>query len=506
MRSNVRLAAAVAFIGIAAVLAAALVASGLVGGSTPSQARDTRGCFASSVASDALFCIDVRALTAPSERAALTNGPGLLDQLPACGSQTASLPSFCIEPPKVSALPTPLGHSVPPDLSGGDRCAGQSRGAAPIFCLGVVAAPHGPAERREMIRYVVDLGHLNTREVANASAYLEIDTQVDSDDTERLRSAAEADVRAVESFVGRSFATPPTIFVLATRSRYAAALEHVLGYEPANAATLAEKTGGLYVSDPSVVFVNWQNVRSGTLFVLRHELTHALIRETVGPRATVPAWVDEGLATLAQETVPGRAGPNVGGYAAVALLARQDVTLDDLSTLAEWPARNTALHGYAYEVAAQGARELVHHLSLAVLVQILSAEREGGSFADAYQRVTGEPFAAFVASFARRVSACGPGIAAGPAGADRNVLYVLHGYGPNGLVRIAIDGDAGYHVGFDAPTDDYGMYAGTFGATAPAGRYEISAVHATGFAAVALDTNAGAPAVSPAVPTGLCGD
>jgi hypothetical protein len=501
---NVRLVAVAAFAAVGAVLAVALVLDGLIGGSTGSPAPDTRGCFASTVASDALFCVDVRALTSPAERQASANGPGLLDQLPACGPRT-SFPSFCLQQPTGSPITTPPGDPVSPRPLGGNRCANEARGAAPIFCLGVVAAPSGSTERREMIRYVVELGHLNTREVTNASTHLEVDRLIGADDTERLRRAAEADVRAVESFVGHSFITPPTIFVLATRSSYAAALEHVLGYAPTNAESLAEKTGGLYVSDPSVVFVNWQNVRSGTLFVLRHELTHALIRETVGPRTTVPAWIDEGLAMLAQETVPGRAGPNVGAYAAIALLAQQRVTLDDLSTLADWPAQNAALRGYAYDVAALGVRELIRQVSLTTLVRILSLTHEGGSFADAYQSVTGEPYAAFVASFARRAASCGPGIATGPAGADQNVAYIVHGYGANGVVRVAIDGAGGYHVGFDAPTDGYGMYAGTFGATAPAGRYEISALHATMSAAAAMDTNAGAPALGPAAPTGLCG-
>lgn len=54
-------------------------------------------------------------------------------------------------------------------------------------------------------------------------------------------------------------------------------------------------------------------------------------------------------------------------------------------------------------------------------------------------------------------------------------------------------------------TDDYGLYAGTFGSTAAAGRYDIVAHDGPLSARVAIDTAAGtAPVPTPA--RDLCGD
>ena len=118
--------------------------------------------------------------------------------------------------------------------------------------------------------------------------------------------------------------------------------------------------------------------------------------------------------------------------------------------------------------------------------------------------MTGASYASFLASFAAEVASCRPSIVTAAADGARNVSYLVRGFGPKRDVRIAIDGPSGYHVDFGVRTDDYGLYAGTFGSTAAAGRYDIAAKDGTVDARVVIDTT---PSSARAVPaTSLCGD
>ena len=393
-------------------------------------------------------------------------------------------PSFCVD---LAAAVPPGTPRLPTATSSGEPCA-SARTDAPIFCLGAVAAG-GPEGRQAAITYLAERGGLNTRSLDIAGVHLQLDRLIGPEDAERLRTAVSLDLAAVEAYFGRTFSTPPTIFVLATPSGYADALRELLGYTGANAAALAVQSGGLYVSDPSVIFVNWSFRGSGPLLVMRHELTHVMLREVVGRDATMPAWIDEGLATLVQNTARHASGaPDAGAAIALSLLAQRRIALDDLDSLPQWPARNSAIGGYAYEVSETGVRELLRHVSLAVLLQILAAQRSGSSFQDAYAQVTGERYSAFLESFARKAAACSPAIAIGPLGTDGNLSYLASGFAPKRTVHMTISG-AGYQLAFDIEADKHGLYAGTFGSTAPAGRYEIRASDGSASSPrVAMDT------------------
>ena len=474
--SGRRFASVGSLIAIAALFAAALVYRNGLGPTTrPAPTRAAGECARAAAALAPAFCIDLATLEASGTHAFVTDVPGLLDQLPACGRQSGLLPSFCVELP--SERPSSSAAVPRPSAQTDDPCARPAVGEAAIFCLGALTVPTDPQAHEAAIVFLAARNGLNMRDAGVPGVHLEVESTVGPGDARRLAASATADLRAVESYFDRRFVTAPTVFVLGTRSSYARALERLLGYAPANAAALAIQTGGLYVNDPSVIFINWENVSSGMLFALRHELTHALVREIVGPQAALPAWIDEGLATVVQDTaLPTTNGPDRGRYVALALLEQHRVTLDQLASLGEWPARNVALGGYAYAVAEQAVLDLERHISLPVLIRVLAAERTGPSFADAYATVTGEPYEGFLTSFASRVGACGPGVVVGTPGADRDVSYLIHGYAPKGQIHISIEGAAGYHIEFDAQVDEYGLYAGTFGPTAPAGRYDLLAV------------------------------
>lgn len=465
-------------------------------------------CPAAAAGAPPWFCVDVPAVATTARHATSSDTLGLLDQLPACGRQGGLLPSFCVDLPSTSLQVAPSATApVAKSSVPGGPCPQLPPGQAPIFCLGALAAADGPAGRQAAIAYLVDQGGLGTRDAHAVGLQLQIDTLIGAGDAERIRARAEKDQSAVVAYFGRGFDTAPVVFVLATRASYASALQTLLRYSTANAAALAIQSGGLYVSDPSVIFVNWENVTAAnSLLVMRHELSHALLREIVGPQAAVPAWVDEGLATVVQNTaLPPSSAIDVGSYVALALLSQHRTTLDELTSLDEWPMRNAALGGYGYKVGELAARELIRHVSLPVLIRILAAQRAAGSFAQAYARVTGASYASFLASFAAQVSSCGPSIVTAAVDGARNVSYLVRGFGPKRDVRIAIAGPAGYHVDFSIRTDDYGLYAGMFGSTAPPGRYDIAAVDGALDTRVAIDTGAGT-ALAPALAITLCGD
>ena len=494
-----------AFMTLALVILIGVAVRGAL--ASPVAASAGLGCPAPLAGAPPGFCVDLPSVTTTSRHATPSDTLGLLDQLPACGRQGRLLPSFCVDLPSTSLIAPSATAPAATSTGSGAPCPQLPPGQAPIFCLGALAVADGPAARQARVAYLVEQGGLGTRDAHAVGLHLQIDTLIGAGDAEHIRTRAQDDEKAVAAYFGRGFDTPPVVFVLATRASYASALQRLLHYSAANAAALAIQSGGLYVSDPSVIFVNWENVNAAnSLLVIRHELSHALLREIVGPQAAVPAWVDEGLATVVQNSaLPRSSAIDVGSYVALALLAEHRTSLDELTSLDEWPMRNAALGGYGYRVGELAARELIRHISLPVLIRVLAAQRVAGSFAQAYARVTGASYASFLASFAAQVASCGPSIVTGAADGARNVPYLARGFGAKRDVRIAIVGRSGYHVEFSVRTDDYGLYAGTFGSTAAAGRYEIAAVDGALDTRVVIDTAAGT-ALAPPLAISFCGD
>ena len=486
------------FVAAFAVLAVGVIVRNF---GAPSETLSRTSCLDAVPGGALTFCLELDALSPSGD--AIASAVGILDQLPACGSRTGMAPSFCVD--LATTAPARSGVATPLPSAGSESCHAAARGDAPIFCLAGIAAA-GPEGRQEAIAYLAERGGLNTRAIDVPGVHLQLDRLIGQADADRLRSSVIADLVAVETYFGRTFVTAPTIFVLATSSGYADALRELLGYTQANAAALSLQSGGLYVSDPSVIFVNWSYRGSGPLLVMRHELTHVMLREIVGrDTMTTPAWIDEGLATLVQNTAqPASTSPLTAGPIALALLAQRRVTLDDLESLAQWPVRNSALGGHAYDVSEKGVRELLRHVSLPVLLRILTAQHKSGSFSEAYTQVTGEPYAAFLESFARKVAACTPTISVGSLRTSGDLFYLASGFAPKQKVHVTITGLA-YQLGFDVETDKHGLYAGTFGSTAALGLYEIRASDGTASSPrVAMDTGKAAPSVTAA--PDVCGE
>src|SRR5260370_41260635 len=102
----------------------------------------------------------------------------------------------------------------------------------------------------------------------------------------------------VEGELGHSFVSRPAVYAFATRNSFAFGLQTVFGVRGPDAGILAAANGGITLPRQGAIVINLENVPSDKDFaIVRHELTHALVHQIVGVNASLPAWVDEGLAT-----------------------------------------------------------------------------------------------------------------------------------------------------------------------------------------------------------------
>jgi EAL domain-containing protein (putative c-di-GMP-specific phosphodiesterase class I) len=288
-----------------------------------------------------------------------------------------------------------------------------------------------------------------------------------------LATAIERDMATLERDLGHTFASRPAVYAFATRNSFAFGLQEMFGVRGPDAGLLAAANGGITLPRQGAIAINLQNVAKDKDFaIVRHELAHALVHEIVGVNASLPAWFDEGLATLMERD----GGPtSAARSAAVALgiLSAGKTTLGDLDQQTQWAQRNAALDGEAYTVAAEAVRHLELRLTHDGLIRMLDAIGGGSTFASAYLAEAGETITDFTRAFPSRLAAESEARIVQTARPDR-VLWTLAGFTPNSVVTIAIDG-ADYHLEYEVRTDKYGMHQGSFGGTAPKGEYTIRA-------------------------------
>lgn len=123
--------------------------------------------------------------------------------------------------------------------------------------------------------------------------------------------------------------------------------------------------------------------------VLSHEFVHAVVAMLGG--RTVPAWVDEGLATVLEPAGPADAE---------ATLARTDVRPALLELHRSFVGLSRRDAEIAYASAARAVRRLIEQRGAATVVALLEDLARGASFASAFHQRTAmryEDFAALVA-------------------------------------------------------------------------------------------------------------
>lgn len=293
---------------------------------------------------------------------------------------------------------------------------------------------------------------------------------------EAVAKAVDRDMQELEQQFGRAFTARPSIYLFSTRASFALGLQQMFGVRGPDAGLLAAANGGVNLSQQGAIVINLQNLgNDGDLAIVRHELTHALVHEIIGPDAILPAWFEEGLATL-EERKGAAGGTEAARHAAVALsLVTEDrTTLGDLEQVSQWVQRNAALDGQAYTVSAEAVRLIEQSVSRAGLVRMLEATRSGTSFADAFAFETGQSVADFERAFPARLSAEQATARIAQTALADGVRWTLAGFTPQSAVTIRIEG-VGYQLEYEVTTDKYGMYQAVFGSTAPRGEYTIRA-------------------------------
>ncbi len=373
------------------------------------------------------------------------------------------------------------------------RAPAAVRGFLPTICALDLPTAHAPSRSVTAQSSIDDLKRRTGVDfVVQPAAHADVYVQASVPATKRARiaRAVDRDMKQLAQDYGRDFAGRPAIYVFASRSSFALGLQQLFGVRGTDAGLLAAANGGVTLPRQGAIVINLQNVpNDGDLAIVRHELTHAIVHETIGPQGTIPAWVDEGLATLEERTL--RADDDGGARDAavtLTLLAEGRASLDTLESPSEWAQRNAALDGQGYPLAAEAVRLLRERVSAAGLVRILEATGGGTTFGAAYADAAGESIGDFERAFPARLAAerGAPNIVA--RAAEGGVRWTLVGLAPESIVNVTIEG-AGYRLEYQVTTDRYGSYDAMFGATAPPGEYSIRASGPGGTAVGVLHTD-----------------
>jgi len=285
------------------------------------------------------------------------------------------------------------------------------------------------------------------------------------------------DAAAVRAFVGRDLGDPPAVLLFATRESFAAALQHQFGFTADTAALLARQTGGVTLAGIDAVAINGESVLSaGRTTIFRHELGHVAIHRLSGD--AIPAWLDEGLATLVEERDP----LGVDRATALSILANDPGALTIFGDDRPWLDINTELGGHAYGVAAEALRVIDARIGRAGLVAMLDRMGQGTPPQSAIEDALGEPLARFAVTLpGRALGACKQGLFVSAARPDGLRIWFAYGFRPQSSVAVAVDGPG--HYAFRVITDRYGVYTATLGGPMPGGTYILKVASDTGEAA-----------------------
>ena len=316
---------------------------------------------------------------------------------------------------------------------------------------------------------------LETRTYDSGGVRVVVDASVDEAMARTVVATAGADRRAVEAMLGVPLARTPTVYVIGSRDSFARVLERSFGQSALAAAALASAHGGVAFPDRASVVLNRENLGSGPLTIVRHELTHLLVHQLAGD-ADLPAWLDEGLATLAERDASGDPIAELRDAARTsALLSRGVITLTALGSPEGWLADAGGADGGSYTVSVEAVRMLRDRLGDGGLSRLLLDARTDG-FTDAFGASVGMSPADFERAFSADEARAHSGLRLATRTDGEPTRWAVAGVTPGTTVHITIDGD-GYHVAFDVALGPDGVYEAVFGGTAPRGSYTLTASH-----------------------------
>jgi len=397
----------------------------------------------------------------------------LVDQARPCEANAAA--SFCLSLPSATDTSDVASLLVRRQ----DACAQLARGDAPEFCL----APPADSTSARALQREVALALLRQRlgtdfrRVGSGGVDLWTETTMSPVIADSIYATLVEDAAAVRAFFGRDLGDPPAVLLFASRQSFASALERQFGFAPDTAALLARQTGGVTLAGIDAVAINGESVlAAGRPTIFRHELGHVAIHRLSG--AAVPAWLDEGLATLVEERDP----LGIDRATALSILANDPGALTIFGEDRPWLEVNTELGGHAYGVAAEAARVIDSRIGRAGVVAMLERMGAGTPPQAAMQDALGEPLARFaVALPGRALGACRQGLFVSAARPDGLRIWFAYGFRPQSSVAVAVDGPG--HYAFRVVTDRYGVYTATLGTPMPGGTYVLKVASDTGEAA-----------------------
>jgi hypothetical protein len=301
-----------------------------------------------------------------------------------------------------------------------------------------------------------------------------------------INTQVNADIARVQQDFGRTFASRPEIYLLATDASYAAAQTQILGLGPSflslhSIADPFESAGVYYLKR---VAMDLERIGNGVPFTTaRHELTHMMIDEITGD-APVPAWLNEGSARLEEFTITGAQWwRTVEQHRAISMAVNgRQLSTAELTSQGAWNSREGALSRYQYAEASQIVQVLRNEIGLTAQMQILSLIGAGRTFEESYGAVTGRSWADFAASVPARLRALAtaPGIAFASdttAGTGMNgPTFVIYGYAPNATVTLSISGavTGSTNNGRSQILDEFGVYWSWLGTNWPADTYTFT--------------------------------
>jgi hypothetical protein len=405
------------------------------------------------------FCATLPPFRSPDPAAAR-----MIDQARPCETGSAA-PSFCLALPKgAPADPTVL------IAKRQDACAQLAPGEAPGFCL---APPSQGSVSSHLLEREVAFALLRQRlgpefrRAGTGTVELWTETSMSAAVADRIFAGLVVDAAAVQAAIGRPFGDPPGVLLFTSRASFASALERQFGFPAATAALLSRQTGGLTLAGIDAVAINAENVlTSGRPTIFRHELTHVAVHRLSGD--SVPAWLDEGLATVAEDLDPYGA-ERAATLSLLASGAAASVAFDEARS---WLDRNTALDGHAYGIAAEATRAIAERTGMAALTSALDRMGAGTAPAKALADLLGEPVERFVAALPdRALAGCRQGILLSAARPDGLRIWRAYGFRPNAALTVTVDGPG--HYAFNVTADRSGVNTGTVGTPMPSGPYVL---------------------------------
>ena len=236
---------------------------------------------------------------------------------------------------------------------------------------------------------------------------------------------------------------------------------------------------GLYMPPDSIV-VDWEGANSEVpQSTIRHELSHLFVERAGGRLGSreIPAWFDEGLATVEQYALSGSEWEStVDRYCAASAVTNGTApSLSAMSANRDFQSLGSRI---GYIVGAQAVQFMRDDIGMDAIRKILSSVAIGHHWDDAYREASGKSWDDFVAAFPdrmRTLAAKYPGVTFATDTPDGpGVSFILYGYPPESTVRVRIE-NSRFTGGGSHAMDENGCYLGWLGGNWPSGSYSFTA-------------------------------